>query len=214
MTIKNNFLVICAVLFMSLFLITGISAALNTDETTERSVTTLDNLLTAYNGESNAQQKYLDFAKKADEEGYGKIASLFRAAAQAEQVHLERHAKIIKKLGGTPVAVIAPTEVRSTKENLENAFDGETYENTKMYPEFLSQAKIEKVTDAIDAFEDAAASEKVHAQLYAGALKEMGSWKTKTDFYVCPVCGNVVEKLPGQFCPICMAETYKFVTVN
>ena len=60
--------------------------------------TTLDNLQAAFNGESNAHARYLAFAQKADAEGYGRVASLFRATARAEQVHFERHAKLIKEL--------------------------------------------------------------------------------------------------------------------
>src|SRR5512140_902870 len=66
--------------------------------------TTLDNLQAAFNGESNANARYLAFAKKADAEGYGTAASPFRAAARAEPVHFERHAKAIKELGAVPAA--------------------------------------------------------------------------------------------------------------
>src|SRR5664279_5699849 len=98
------------------------------------SATTLDNLQAAFNGESNANARYLAFAKKADEEGYGKVASLFRAAARAEQVHFERHAKVIRQMGGTPLAKIETPVVQSTAQNLKAAVDGETYETTVMYP--------------------------------------------------------------------------------
>jgi rubrerythrin len=67
---------------------------------------TLENLQAAFNGESNARAKYLAFAAKADEEGYAPVASLFRAAAAAEAIHAESHARVIKKMGATPVANI------------------------------------------------------------------------------------------------------------
>ena len=79
---------------------------------------TLENLQAAFNGESNANAKYLAFAKRADEEGYKKAASLFRAAARAEAIHFANHAVVIKKLGGTPEADIKTPEVGSTVENL------------------------------------------------------------------------------------------------
>ena len=63
---------------------------------------TLDNLMAAYNGESNAKAKYTEFAKKADQEGFAGVAALFRAAAKAEETHATRHGEVIKKLGGTP----------------------------------------------------------------------------------------------------------------
>ena len=163
--------------------------------------TTLDNLQAAFNGESNANARYLAFAKKADAEGYGKAASLFRAAARAEQVHFERHAKVIKKLGAVPTAKIETPVVKNTAENLEAAMKGEIYESTVMYSEFLIKAEKDGIKDASDAFEDAGKAEAVHASLYRKALENLKAWKGKNkDFYVCPCCGNVVEKTNFKTC--------------
>jgi rubrerythrin len=177
--------------------------------------TTLDNLIAAHNGESNANARYLAFAAKADEESYGKVASLFRAAARAEQVHFEHHAAIIKELGGTPEAKIETPVVKTTRENLEEALKGENYEATVMYPEFLEKAKKDKIANAVDAFEDAKAAEAVHADWYKRALANIDAWKSpKMYFYVCPECGNVVDVLPGSACPICMTDTKEFIAVS
>ena len=176
---------------------------------------TLENLQAAYNGESNANAKYLAFAEKADREGYGQAASLFRAAARAEQVHFERHAEVIKALGAVPKADIKKADVRSTRENLQDALNGETYEYTKMYPEFLAKAEKDKNAGAKDAFEDAKAAEEVHAKLYSKVLADLNAWKgAKKDFYVCPRCGNVVEALAWKLCPICKTSAKKFMTVS
>ncbi|MBF0494386.1 MAG: rubrerythrin family protein [Candidatus Omnitrophica bacterium] len=170
--------------------------------------------MTAFAGESNAHAKYLKFAKKADEEGYGQVASLFRAAARAEQIHFERHAKEIQKLGGAADAKIIMTEVKSTKENLETALKGETYESTEMYPSFLKQAQKENNSGAASNFEDAAAAEAVHAKWYKTALKNLDAWKGgPKEFMVCPVCGNVVDVITGPSCTICMEPTDKFISV-
>lgn len=177
--------------------------------------TTLDNLMTAYDGEINAHVRYLAFAKKANKEGYDIAASLFRAAAAAEVVHYERHAELITKLGGTPQATIETSVVKSTRENLEAAFKSETYEKDVMYPEFLKKAKDENVKDAIDVFEDAAAAEAVHAQLYANMLNNLKLSKgLLKDFFVCPVCGNIVDALTSVMCPICATDTKKFRMIN
>ena len=174
--------------------------------------TTLDNLMTAYNGEVNANARYLAFAKKANQEGYDIAASLFRAAAAAEAVHYGRHAEVIKKLGGTPQATIEILNVKSTRENIESALKGETYEKDVMYPEFLKQANKENIKDAIDALEDAGA---VHAQLYANMLKNLKISKgLLKDFFVCPVCGNIVDALTSIMCPICSTDTKKFRQIN
>lgn len=185
------------------------------EQTPPAGKTTLDNLQAAYNGESNAHTRYLAFATKADEEGYGPAASLFRAVAKAEQIHYTRHAKAIKKLGGSPNAKIETPAVKSTKENLEEALKGETYETEVMYPAFLAQAKKEKKADAVDAFEDAKAAEAVHAGWYKKVLADQNGWKgAKKEFSVCPVCGNVVDVLPTSVCPICLTPTMKFIQVS
>jgi rubrerythrin len=176
--------------------------------------TTLQNLMTAYNGESNAKVRYTAFAEKADAEGYGRVASLFRATARAEQSHLEREAAIIKELGGTPEANIVTPEVKSTKENLESAIKGETYESTEMYPKFLDKASEEKIKAAKTEFEYAKDAEAVHAKLFKNELENLSLKEPKKDFYVCPVCGNILEKIRIGFCPICGENLKNFVPVN
>jgi rubrerythrin len=84
-------------------------------ETGKEKATIIEHLQHAYNGESNAHARYLAFAKKADEEGYGQVASLFRAAANAEQVHATRFSETLKKMGQTPKADVKTPEVKSTK---------------------------------------------------------------------------------------------------
>jgi rubrerythrin len=177
--------------------------------------TTLDNLVTAYNGESNAHARYVEFAKKADEDGYGQVASLFRAAARAEEIHAETHGEVIKKLGGTPKADLRKPEVKSTRENLEAALKGETYERDTMYPDFLRQAKAEKNRDAVRTFNFALSAETEHAKLYKEALDNLDSWKGgKKDFYVCPVCGYTVVKVDFEKCPVCSAPKDKYEKIN
>ena len=103
---------------------------------------TLKNLLAAFNGESNASARYAAFAVKADEDGYLKVASLFRAASRAEQIHAANHAKVIVKMGAAaPVATIEAVTVNTTVENLKAAIAGETYEVDVMYPDFIKEAE-------------------------------------------------------------------------
>ena len=182
----------------------------------EVSTATLTNLMKAYDGESNANARYLAFAKKADEEGYGQVASLFRAAATSEEIHLKSHAKVIAKLGGTAKADIKAPEVKSTKENLQAAVKGESYERDTMYPEFIATAEKEKLPEAVMTFKSAHNVEGGHAKLYEDALANIEKWKQGTkDFFVCPKCGNTVPS-PMKFatCPICQEPKSKFVKVN
>lgn len=105
------------------------------------SANTLDNLQAAFNGERNANARYLAFAQKADEEGYGEVASMFRAAAKDEEIHANNHAAVIRQLGAEPVAHLEHARVRSTDENLKAAIEGEKYERDVMYPEFIEAAR-------------------------------------------------------------------------
>ncbi len=176
--------------------------------------TTLENLQAAYNGESNASAKYLEFAKQADKEGYAGVASLFRAASRAEQVHAAKHATVIKSLGGTPTAKIEPAEVKSTKENLAAAIAGESYERDAMYPQFIGRAKTDRNRDAIESFNYAKTAEAEHAVFYADALKNLDAWKAKKTFYVCTICGYTVIDLPKDKCVSCFSPKDKYEVVS
>ncbi|MBS1793761.1 MAG: rubrerythrin family protein [Acidobacteria bacterium] len=176
---------------------------------------TLANLQEAYNGETNAHAKYLEYAKKADAEGYGKVASLFRAAAFAEGVHLKNHAAVIKQLGGEPKADIKLPEIKSTADNLKAAIDGETYERDTMYTEFMIEARRTGNREALRSFNFAKTAEAEHAKLYADALANLDKWKgDKTNFFVCPVCGYTTADPNLQKCPVDFTPKEKFEVVN
>ncbi len=177
--------------------------------------TTLQNLQTAYNGESNAHARYLAFAKKADADGFAQAAALFRAAARAEQIHAANHAVVIKKLGSTPEAKIEAPVVKSTKENLEAAVKGETYERDVMYPDFLKQARADKNTAAIQTFNFAKSAEAEHAKLYTNAAADPEKMKAKgVKYEVCTVCGYTVPKVDFAKCPSCFSPKEKYESVG
>jgi rubrerythrin len=176
---------------------------------------TLGDLQAAYDGESNAQARYTAFAAKADDDGYGQVASLFRAAARAEQIHAQNHADVIKRLGATAEAKMQTPVVRSTAENLKAAIDGESYERDTMYPAFIEQARKEGNRDAVRTFNLARTAEMEHAKLYTEALKNLDSWKGgKRAFYVCTVCGETLVALPSGKCPSCFSPKEKFVSID
>jgi rubrerythrin len=174
---------------------------------------TLDNLMAAFNGESNAKAKYTEFAKKADQEGYAGVASLFRAAARAEEVHATRHGEVIRKMGGTPKADIKLPEIKSTADNLKAAVEGETYERDKMYPEFIAEAKASGNKDALRAFNFAIAAETEHAKLYGEAAANLQGWKQAKTFYVCPTCGNTVTAVTFDKCPVSFTPAQQFIKI-
>ena len=157
------------------------------------------NLKEAFAGESQANRKYLAFAKKAEEEGYVQAAKLFRAAAEAETVHAHNHLRVLKG-------------VRSTRENIQEAIGGETHEFKTMYPGMIETAKSEKDEVALRSFNFANEVEKIHASLYTKALETLGKNEV-VDYFVCPVCGNTVEKAPPDKCPICGAPGKNFTKI-
>ena len=182
---------------------------------------TVQNLLAAFEGESNAHAKYTAFADKADSEGLQGAASLFRAAARAEQIHAANHARVIGILGGRAEAEIQPIEVKSTLENLKAALNGEQYEIDTMYPGFLEEATERKNTAAIRTFHGALEAEKTHARLYAEAIAlliagKKDSWIGEArDFYVCPICGYTSEtEEEHERCPVCKCPWEKFEIIR
>jgi len=175
---------------------------------------TLTNLLAAFAGESNASARYAAFAKKADEEGYARVAALFRAASRAEQIHAASHARVITALGGEPLAEIAEPVVATTAENLAAAKAGEIYERDVMYPNFIREAEDAGEARAVRTFRLALAAEAVHAKLYGAALDNLEAQRVKVSFFVCLVCGEVTDDASLKSCPICNAPAEKFERID
>lgn len=164
---------------------------------------TLQNLQAAYNGESNAHVRYLAFAEQANKEGYVQVAILFRAAARAEQIHLNNHAAVIKQLGGTPEAKIENPVVRSTKENLDaSASKGEAYERDTMYPRFIKAAEAEGIPAAVKTFQYAQEAEAEHYNLFTGASDHLDKMRTMgAIYYVCKTSGYTSASMDAAHCP-------------
>jgi rubrerythrin len=182
---------------------------------------TVQNLLAAFEGESNAHAKYTAFAAKADEDGLHGAASLFRAAARAEQIHASNHSRVLHQLGSRSECEIHPVEVKSTLENLKAALNGEQYEIDTMYPGFLEEATGRKNSGAIRTFHGALEAEKTHARLYADAIAllvagKKDSWIGEArDFYVCPICGYTSEtEEEHEHCPVCNCLWEKFEIIR
>lgn len=164
-------------------------------------MTTEANLKEAFAGESQANRKYLAFAKKAEQEGFSNVARLFRTAAEAETIHALAH---LNALDG----------VKTTADNLREAIAGETHEFTNMYPPMVATAQTENHKGK-RMFEFALKAEAVHAKLYALALEAVAQGKdlTETSFYLCPVCGHIELGNPPAVCPICGVKGEKFVQI-
>ena len=164
---------------------------------------TNENLQNAFAGESQANRKYLAFAKRAESEGYVQIAKLFRAAAAAETIHAHAH---LQAMGG----------INSTSENLNHAMQGEEFEFKQMYPKFIEEAKAEDNHAALISFKNAMAVEQVHYSLYIQAIEKIkeGEHLAVHKIFVCGICGNtVLDEIPDK-CPVCGAPKARFKEIE
>jgi rubrerythrin len=190
-------------------------------EIAEANAITVQNLMAAFDGESNAHARYTAFAVKADEDELLGAASLFRAAARAEQIHAANHARVINMLGGHAECEIQIAEVKSTLENLKTALNGENHEVASMYPGFLAEATERKNTAAIRTFNGALEAEKTHARLFSEAIALLAAGKKDSwigearDFYICPVCGYTSEtEEEHERCPVCNCPWERFEIIR
>ena len=131
---------------------------------------TLDNLKAAFAGESQANRRYLYFAKVADVEDYPEIASNFRETAEGETGHAHGHLDYIKKVGDPATGL----PIGDTAENLKAAVAGETHEYTDMYPGMAKTARDEGFGEVADWFETMAKAEKSHAGRFQKLLDDIG----------------------------------------
>ena len=157
---------------------------------------TLDNLMEAFAGESQANRKYLAYSKKAEKDGNINAAKLFRAASDAETIHALKHFEVAGKIG-------------STVDNLKDAVAGETHEYKEMYPDFVKEAEAEENKAALRSFNFAMRAEEVHAKLYQEALESLDQTE-EIFYYLCPVCGNI-ETFQPEKCSICGVSGDKFI---
>jgi rubrerythrin len=157
-----------------------------------------EDLATAFAGESQANRKYLAFARQAEKDALPQIARLFRAAAEAETIHALGH---LANQGG----------IGSTLQNLEAALAGETYEYKEMYPPMVARAEGEGHRARV-MLGWANKAEQVHARLFAQALEALRAGKdlSQLSVYLCPVCGDIeLGELPER-CPICNAPASRY----
>jgi len=164
---------------------------------------TTDNLKTAFAGESQANRKYLAWAEKAAADGFPNVAKLFRAAADAETIHAMRHWRALGM-------------VLDTRQNLQAALEGETYEVQEMYPPMLEQAIRDQEISAQYAFKGALEAEKVHVSLFQQALDAVQNQKDIGEFrvFTCLVCGYTHTGGEIDKCPVCGAPWSRFREVQ
>lgn len=181
---------------------------------TQKPVKTIENLKAAIKGETTASAKYAAFAEKAKAEKLDTVAQLFLAASKSESIHAANHTKVLTDLGEKMEDFKPEFKVKTTAENLQAAIEGENYENTKMYPDFIAVAQTEKADKAVKSFTWATDTEKKHEEFYKKALAAVQAKSQKGlsfNYYVCPVCGNTYEAASVENkCAFCLAPKVKF----
>ena len=164
---------------------------------------TQENLKAAFAGESQANRKYLAFAKVAEKEGKQNLAKLFRAVAEGETVHALKH------LANLDV-------VKGSVENVKAALAGETYEIESMYPGFITDAENEGEGAAKIGFFGANEVEKTHQKKFSEALSQIegGSDIAEQKYFVCQVCGQLEIGEAPENCPICNSPKKVFTLIE
>jgi rubrerythrin len=177
--------------------------------------TTIANLKAAFKGESTASAKYAAYAEQATKEGLVQIAVMFTATSKSESIHASNHKVVLERLGQKVDVVKPEFTVKTTKENLQDAVKGESYEISTMYPGFVSTAMEEGVTDGAKSMRWALNTEKNHLMFYNKALDELNAGKASTlpkIYWVCPKCGNTFDiAKPVKQCPLCGTASSKYI---
>jgi len=178
---------------------------------------TAQNMKDAYIGESTASAKYTAFAKKAKEEGHTQVALLFEAAAKAESIHAGNHKSVIGQMGEAIPELNPEFEVKTTAENLKVAIEGESYEISTMYPDFIKVASKENANLALISLNYAYQTEKKHKAMYEKALAALTEKNESTLpnlYMICTTCGNTYEGEAPERCGISMTPKERFVRIT
>lgn len=202
-------IILSTVLFSALLVFSGF--------TSNAKVETITNLKEAVKGETTASAKYAAYAKRAKEEGKNNIAMLFEAASKSESIHAGNHKAVLEQLGVKMDNFTPEYEVKSTKENLQDAIKGESYEVATMYPDFIKKAGDDNVTLASISFNYAYQTEKKHKVMYQNALDKLVAGKENevaSNYWVCPTCGNTYENNAPKRCGISMTSGERFISIN
>ncbi len=195
----------------------GLEAMNDTAENKDPQKATIQNMKDAFKGETTAHAKYAAYSKKAVEEGFPEIAMLFKAASEAELIHANNHKVVLDRMGEKTPEVTPEFTVNSTKENLKDAIEGESYEFNTMYPNFIKDAHAAGNYMAQISLTYAYKVEQKHRDFYIKALKALEDGNVKSLpslYYLCPTCGNTYATTAPARCEISMSDSKLFVKID
>ena len=180
----------------------------------------LRNLTTALEEELKTYTAYKAFASKADDDGLFGLGSLFRAAAHAEQIHANNHARVIRHMGAETASIAGEPHVESSFENLRAAIANEALETDYLYPTFLNATVPLFDSVAARSFQWALEGDKSHVRLFSDAIKRLNAdvetnWvQVRHDFFVCGRCGYTAQSRESENCPACNLLWERFETIQ
>lgn len=177
----------------------------------------LENMQSAFKGETTASAKYAAYSKKAEEEGFHEIALLFKAASTSEKIHANNHKAVLEDAGQSVTEIKPEFTVKTTAENLKDAIAGEGYEISTMYPEFITNANTAGNQLSQISLNYAYKTEQKHKPFYEKALAALESNNVQSlnsVYYVCPTCGNTYETSAPKRCGLSMTSSEKFIRIS
>lgn len=177
----------------------------------------VQNMHDAYKGETTAHFKYQAYSTKATEEGHPEIALLFKAASIAELIHANNHKVVLIQLGEEIPEITPEFTVKSTRENLEESIEGESYEFNTMYPEFITNANAAGNYTAQISLTYAYKVEQKHRDFYIAALAKLDEGtenQLPKVYFLCPTCGNTYATTAPSRCEISLTDSKLFIKVE
>ena len=177
----------------------------------------IQNMHDAYKGETTAHFKYAAYNKKAEEEGHSEIALLFKAASEAELIHAKNHKVVLIRMEELIPEITPEFEVKSTRENLKESIEGESYEFNTMYPEFIKNANSAGNYMSQISLTYAYKVEQKHRDFYIEALASLDNGSEKSlakNYFLCPTCGNTYATTAPSRCEISMTDSKLFIKVD
>lgn len=182
---------------------------------------TLENMRIAFETARNAHGRYLQYAGKAESEGWKGVASLFRTAARSAEIHAAHQGRMVHLLGSVPAEPEHEVDIQTTRENLSATLAAQLFGTDIVYPAFIEQARASRDVAAVRIFLWVLTAEKAHERLINEALalveiQDLDSWVTMPrEFQVCPVCGFTCEDHEcGDLCPACQCARKRFEVVR
>ena len=189
----------------------------NSKDENEAKVKTIDNVMNTYKNEVTASSKYIDYAQKAEEEGYHPIAILYKAVSISAHIQAQNN-KLVLEASLVSAPTITPVfEVKTTKQNLQDDIYGDAQKANMIYSSYLKIAGFANNQMAYTSICYDKETEKKHRVFYEKALENINSntvLSMPSVYFVCPICGNTYETSAPKYCDFSLTNRDKFIKIS